>query len=129
MQKAEFQYRYGAIDQIRDLLRNTAVRKHTREKCLLDEYMFSEKPIGYLLNQLVGIAGLPTNCYDIEYLNECYGKFKQAHSQLPFTINDLFEEGWLIRSVDEWGFGASRYEYERAHARGDQRIEMILAFV
>lgn len=129
MRKVGFQYRYGVIEQIRDLLRNTEVRQQTREKSLPDEYMFSEKPIGYLLYELVGIAEIPTNYYDIEYLNEFYEQFKQDYPQLSFKVEDLFEEGWLIRSIDEWGFGDSRYEYKRVDTCDDQRNEMILTFV
>ena len=129
MRKSGFQYRYGTIEEMKELLRSVDTRKSLSENCLPNKYMFSEKPVGYLLDQLVEIAETPTNYYSIEYLNEFYGKYEQAHLKLCFTINDLFEEGWLIRAVDEWDFGNSRYEYERVDAQGDQRSEMILSFI
>ena len=129
MKKTGFQYRYDAVDQIKDLLRNEIIRKQSRRDCLSNKYVFSEKPIGYLLNELVEMAEIPVNFYDIKYLNEFYTRFKQDYPELLFTIEDLFAEGWLIRSIDEWGFGDWRFQYEGVDAQGNQRAEIILTFL
>lgn len=124
-----FHYRYGAKEELEASLQGIC-RKRPIHQQMEQELLFAKISVFYLCSELLELAQMPENPYLLSSL-EC--RYKQAKAEasklLDFPFEALFEEGWLIRSEEEWIWNNSRYEYERMTSCSHGREEQILTFL
>jgi len=74
-------------------------------------------------------AILPENVYRMEYLSEAYQKFVDGTSA-SFQLEEIFDEGWLIRCRGEWTFNISyKSHYEKIDHLPSEKDTQILSFL
>ena len=127
--KLSYHYRYGANQEIKDILQSTRRMKSERLPKSQEMY-FEPVSIYYLCAELLEIAQLPENPYLLQTLQEKYEKAQiEAGDELLFSVEDLFLEGWLQATDEEWLWNNSPYEYERLNLFRDQNEEQMVKFL
>ena len=124
-----YQYRYGANQEIKDILQNAknSRQKHIQKK---QELYFEQVSIYYLCSELLEIAQIPENPHLLRNLQEKYVQAQMENEEkLLFTLEDLFAEGWLQRTAEEWLWNNNPYEYERLSSSCDQREAQMVLFL
>ncbi len=124
-----YRYRYGANQEIKNVLQSV---KHFRQEILPknQEIYFEPISIYYLCAELLEIAYIPENPHLLQVLQE---KYEQAQvenmDELLFSLEDLFSEGWLQRTTEEWLWNNSSYEYGRLTSYRDEREKQMVMFL
>lgn len=124
-----YQYRYGAKEEIRQTL--MSVKKSQLEKDYNRQKIYFETiSIYYLCSELLEMAQIPENPYLLHYLQK---KYEQVQSEskdgLLFSFKELFSEGWIQGTEEEWLWNNSQYEYESLTSYCDQREKQIVKFL
>ena len=86
------------------------------------------EPIFYAMVRLLSIGEIQDDYSSLEYLRSTYMHYVSEHRNCNFTFDDLFEEGWLVKSIGEWHFIGFRSNYEHL-PDVDMREESICKFI
>ena len=124
-----YRYRYGADQEIKNILQSV---KHFRQECLPknQEIYFEPISIYYLCAVLLEIAEIPENPHLLQALQEKYEQAQEENKDgLLFTLEELFSEGWLQRTAEEWLWNNNPYEYERLTSYRDKKEEQMVMFL
>lgn len=124
-----YRYRYGADQEIKNILQSV---KHFRQECLPknQEIYFEPISIYYLCSALLEIAEIPENPHLLKALQEKYEQAQEENKDgLLFTLEELFSEGWLQRTAEEWLWNNNPYEYERLTSYRDKKEEQMVMFL
>lgn len=81
-----------------------------------------------VLFTVINNSKYPNNPYEIEKLKEYYNTFFNEKNKL-FTIDELFNEGWLIRCMDEWHQNALKYKLEKSSYFKNDKENQIFSFL
>ena len=71
------------------------------------------EPFFYAMVRLLFIGEIQDDNGNMEYLCSAYARYVQEHCGCGFTLDDLFAEGWLVKSIDEWRFAGFRSDYAK----------------
>lgn len=116
--------KYNLYKLLEKCSKKSLQRSHLIDHALL----FSEVSILYFLSALLDIAEIPTNPYKLTNLENSFKQFASDKGNVLFTFNDLFNEGWLVKYIDEWSFTTSRSKY-KGITNVDNREKQILEFI
>lgn len=125
----EYQYRYGANQEIRSILQ---LAKHLPQSDLYknNDIYFEPVSIYYVCSELVEISKLPENPYLLCFLQKKYEQVKVENGgRLLFSFEELFSEGWLQITSEEWLWNSFSYEYEKLNTHGNEKEEQIVTFL
>ncbi len=73
-----------------------------------DDIFFNSRPVLYIMRELLSYTSLPSANRKMNVLNDEYRRYCESHRNADFQIEELFQEGWLSRRIDEWSFS---FEY------------------
>lgn len=124
-----YQYRYGATQEMKDVLQSA---KHSRQERLFknQDIYFEPVSIYYLCAELLEIAHMPENPYLLQALQEKYERVQVENKEgLLFSLEELFSEGWLRKTEEEWLWNNRPYEYERLTSYCNQKEEQMVMFL
>lgn len=124
-----YQYRYGAKQEIKEVLQcvKNFQKAYYPEN---QEMIFEPISIYYICSELIEMAELPENPYLLQVLQE---KYQQAETKskngLLFTLEELFGQGWLQKTEEEWLWNNSSYEYKGLTSYCNQKEKQIVMFL
>ena len=108
-----------------------SVKKSQLEKDYNRQKIYFETiSIYYLCSELLEMAQIPENPYLLHSLQK---KYEQVQSEskdgLLFSFKELFSEGWIQGTEEEWLWNNSQYEYESLTSYCYQREKQIVKFL
>ena len=71
------------------------------------------EPFLYAMVRLLFIGEIQDDYGSLDYLRSAYVRYKKKHYGCSFALEDLFAEGWLLKSMDEWRFTGFRSNYTK----------------
>lgn len=93
------------------------------------DILFENSGLADRMLKLLKRAELPENIYRMEYLDTIYQKFSSKDSML-FSLQEMFDEGWLIACSGEWTFNVSnQYLYEKVDHLLSEKETQIFSFL
>lgn len=124
-----YQYRYGSKEEIKEILLSTNILQQERLHKNL-EMCFEPISIYYLCAELLEMAQIPENPYSLQILQKKYEQVQSENKEgFLFTFEELFSEGWLQSTAEEWLWNNTPCEYERLtffHSQKEKEIVMFL---
>ncbi len=124
-----YQYRYGAKHEIKEVLQS-AKRSRPERLPKNQEIYFEPVSIYYLCGELLEIAQVPENPHALQALQRKYDQMQTETGEcLLFSLDEVFSEGWLQRTAEEWLWNSNSYEYERLTSYRDKKEEQIVMFL
>ncbi len=87
-----------------------------------------KEPLLYAMIRLLFLAEIMPSTGNITYLQSAYTKYVSQHADVEFNVENLFEEGWLVRALDEWRFNGFRSGYGKMQGI-DARQMQICEFI
>lgn len=116
-----YRYRYGAEEEIKEILLN-AKRSQTERLHRAQKMYFEPVSIYYLCAELLEMAQMPENPHLLQVLQRKYEQAQMENGEgLLFSLEELFSEGLLQGTAEEWLWNNSPYEYERLTSYRDQK--------
>lgn len=79
---------------------------------------FNSRPVLYIMRELLSYVELPAAGGKMDALEEEYRRYCESNKNAAFRIEELFQEGWLSRRIDEWGFSFS-YGMQRVDTKNE----------
>lgn len=93
------------------------------------ENLFASHDVAESMLLLLKNAEQKHAVYQMEYLRTAYEEFDKREQAL-FSLQDLFDEGWLVACLGEWDFNISyKSEYERIHQLSSEKDTQIVLFL
>lgn len=114
----------------RELLRMVAGMESAGKRTEPADWKFltGKEPLLYAMVHLLFLAEIMPSTGNISYLKSAYAKYVSQHGVVGFNVENLFEEGWLVRALDEWRFNGFRSGYDKLQGL-DARQMQICEFI
>lgn len=124
--------KYGSINEIKEELNKVLELIDIKNKQNSDMInimdLYDNISILKVLFAVIDNSRCPNNPYEIIKLEEFYYTFFKEENKL-FTIEELFNEGWLIKCMDEWHQNAVRYKLKNASYFKNDKEKQIFSFL
>lgn len=72
-----------------------------------EDIFFNSRPALYIMRELLSYTSLPSANRKMNVLTDEYRSYCESHRNAGFQIEELFQEGWLNRRINEWSFSFS----------------------
>lgn len=94
-----------------------------------DDLMGNDFTFEVLLFKIILNSELSENPYELSFLENRFADYLTENPDAGFSIQELFNEKWLINSMDEWHFNCESKTIVNDIAISDSRMNHIICFI